>query len=128
MKADLKLVRKKRSFSESFKRDLVSDFESGKFSVLQLEKLHGINHSLIYRWIYEYSKYNDKGYRVVEEKDSSSKKLAALEKKIKELERIVGQKQIQMEYYEKMIEIAKEEYDVGEVQSESERERGLPEH
>jgi transposase len=112
MKADLKIIRKHRRYSEEFKKSVVNDFESGKFSVLQLERLHKISNPLIYKWIYSYSKYNKEGYRVVEMKDSSKKKVKDLEQKIKDLEQIVGQKQIMIDYLEKMMEIAKDELDI----------------
>jgi predicted RNase H-like nuclease (RuvC/YqgF family) len=45
-------------------------------------------------------------------KDSSTNKLKALEQRIKELERTIGQKQIQIDYLEKMIDIAKGELNI----------------
>ena len=45
-------------------------------------------------------------------KKSSRSKIKDLQDRIKELEQIVGQKQIKIDYYEKMIEIAKEELDI----------------
>ena len=42
MKANLKQIRKHRKFSEDFKKELVSTFEKGEFSIVQLEKLYGI--------------------------------------------------------------------------------------
>jgi hypothetical protein len=42
-------------------------------------------------------------------KDSQVQKLKELEQKVKDLERIVGQKQIAIDYLEKMIEIAEDE-------------------
>ena len=112
MKANIKLIRKSRKFSEEFKKSIVNDFESGKFSVLQLERLHKIHCQVIYRWIYKYSNFNEKGARIVEMKDSSTQKLKALEKKIKELERTVGQKQIMIDYLETMMEVAKDELNI----------------
>lgn len=112
MRANLKTIRKQRVYSEEFKRQLVSDFESGKFSVPQLEKLHKVSNGSIYRWIYKYSTFNEKGFRVVEMKDSSDKKLKELEQKIKDLEQVVGQKQIKIDYLEKMMDIAKDELDI----------------
>ena len=112
MKANVKLIRKQRKFSEEFKKSIVNDFESGKFSVLQLERLHSINNPLIYTWIYKYSRSNERGQRIVEMKDSSTHKLKLLEQKIKELERTVGKKQIQIDYLEKMIDIAKDELNI----------------
>src|SRR5690606_23055276 len=112
MKANIRKLRKQRVFSEEFKRELVSLFESGKFSVLQLEKLYGVSDSAIYRWIYKFSTFNQQGIRVVEMKESSVHKLKELEQKIKELEQAVGQKQIMIDYLEKMIDIAKEDLDI----------------
>lgn len=112
MKANIKLISKQRKFSEDFKKSIVNEFESGKFSVPQLERLHNLSNSLIYKWIYKYSVSNEKGQRIVEMKDSSSQKLKALEQKIKDLERTVGQKQIMIDYLEKMIDIANEELNV----------------
>jgi transposase-like protein len=112
MKANLKNIRKKRHYSEDFKREIVSVFESGKFSVPQLEKLYGINNVTIYNWIYKFSTFNEKGFRVIEMKESSIDKLKQLELKVKELEQIVGQKQIKIDYLEKMIDIAKDDLNI----------------
>lgn len=76
---------------------------------MQLEKLHGLSNQLIYNWIYKYSTFNKKGYRVVENKDSSGTKVKALEARVKELEGAVGRKQMSIDYLEKMIELAEAE-------------------
>ena len=55
---------------------------------------------------------NEKGYRVVEITESSDRKVKALEERIKELERALGRKQIQLDYCEKLIELACEEYGI----------------
>jgi len=112
MKANIKLIRKKRSYSEEFKKNLVLDFEKGKLSVPQLERLHGINNASIYQWIYKYSTFNKQGFRVVEMSRSSTSKVKELEDRVKELERTVGQKQIMIDYLDKVIDIAKEELDI----------------
>lgn len=109
MKAQLNVIRKKRKYSEEFKRQVVSDFESGKFSVLQLERLHGIVNVNIYNWIYKYSTFNAKGYRIVENNKSSNEKLKELEAKVKELESALGRKQIMIDYLEQMMVVAKDE-------------------
>lgn len=112
MKANLKQLKKQRVYSEVFKREIVSDFESGRFSVLQLEKLHGVNNVTIYNWIYKFSTFNEKGSRVVEMKNSSTHKMKELQARIVELEGIVGRKQINIDYLEKMIDIAKDELNI----------------
>jgi transposase-like protein len=112
MKANLRRIKKNRIYSEEFKRELVKLFESGTYSVVQLEKLYGICNQVIYNWIYKFSTFNEKGIRIVEMKESNTQKLKELEQKIKGLEQIVGQKQIQIEYLEKMIDIAKDELNI----------------
>ncbi len=112
MRTNLKKLRKKLRYSEDFKKELVSLFEKGTYSVLQLERLYGVTNASIYRWIYKYSTFNEKGIRVVEMKQSSSLKLKELTNKVKELEQIVGQKQIKIDFLEKMIEIAESEFSI----------------
>ncbi len=112
MRTNLKKLRKQLRYSEDLKKEIVSLFEKGTYSVLQLERLYGMNNVTIYKWIYKYSTFNDKGIRVVEMKKSSSLKLKELTNKVKDLEQIVGQKQIKIDFLEKMIEIAEDELSI----------------
>ncbi len=112
MRANLKQIRKQRKYSEDFKKSIVDSFEKGEFSVLQLEKMYGIRNALIYNWVYKFSNFNEKGCRVVEMENSNQNKLKELASKVKELEQIVGQKQIAIEYLEKMIELAKTDLNI----------------
>ncbi len=112
MKANLKVLRKQLRYSDEFKREIVSAYETGTYSVLQLEKLYGVKNVTIYKWIHKFSTFNEKGFRVIEMKESSIDKLKQLEQKIKELEQIVGQKQIKIDYLEKMIDIAKDDLNI----------------
>ena len=112
MRANLKQIRKQRKYSEDFKKSLVDSFEKGEFSVPQLEKIYGIRNALIYNWVYKFSKFNEKGCRIVEMENSNQNKLKQLTSKVKELEQIVGQKQIAIEYLEKMIELAKTDLNI----------------
>ena len=112
MKSNVRLLQKQRKYAVEFKKQIVADFESGKYSVPQLERLHGIANPTIYSWIYKFSTFNEKGFRVVEMKDSSSKKMQELEARNKDLEAALGRKQIQLDYLEKMIELAKTELDI----------------
>ncbi|MDT0688147.1 transposase, partial [Autumnicola psychrophila] len=61
MKPNVRLLRKQRQYSNEFKRQIVADFESGQLSVPQLSKLHGVANQVIYRWIYKFSTFNEKG-------------------------------------------------------------------
>jgi transposase len=105
-------INAKRKYSEEFKRKLVEDFEKGVMSVPQMERQYGVCNVSIYKWIYKYSTYNEKNIRIVEMKDSQTNRVKELEEKVKELERAVGQKQIMIDYLDKMIDLAKETYSI----------------
>ncbi len=91
---------------------IVAEYESGKFSISELGRLYDIAVQLIYKWVYKYSKYNKKSIQVVEMKDSASYKLKELENKVKDLEQALGRKQMNIDYLEKMIDLAKDEFDI----------------
>ena len=112
MDKKVRLLRSPRKFSEDFKRKIVKDYEQGTMSACQMSRLYGIANTQIYNWIYKFSIFNEKGSRIVEMKESQSAKFKELEQRIKELERNVGQKQIMIEYLEKMIDLAKEELNI----------------
>jgi len=112
MRANVKQIRKRRNYSDDLKKSIVASFEGGEFSVQQLEKLYGISNPTIYNWIYKFSAFNEKGCRIVEMKDSSQNKLKELSKKVTELEQKVGQKQIAIDYLEKLIDLAKTDLNI----------------
>ncbi len=107
-----KRVRRRRRFSESFKLKVVKDYESCQFSALEMAKIYDLHVQTIYDWIYKYSNYNKRNVLVVEMKDSQAEKIKQMEARIKELERAVGQKQMNIDYLEKMIDLAKEHYNI----------------
>lgn len=107
-----KKLRKPLRYSEGFKKSRVAEYESGEFSVLEISKLYKIAPWSIYTWIHKYSLYNEKGYKIVEEKSSSSHRLKELEAQVKELERALGQKQIKLDYYSTLLGEAREVYGI----------------
>jgi transposase-like protein len=104
--------RRKRIFSEEFKRQKVREIEQRQTSVSEVSKLYQVRANNVYKWIDKYSKKQEKGLRLVLEMESDTKKLLALQAKIAELERLVGQKQVIIEFQDKMIEIAEQEYQI----------------
>lgn len=112
MKTNLRVVQTQRKYSEDFKLKIVRDFEKGSMSVYQLSSCYSIAPQTIYNWIYKLSTFNQKGIRIVEMKDSNTAKLKEMEQRIRDLERMVGQKQINIDYLEKMIDLAKTELDI----------------
>ena len=104
--------RQNRYFDEEFKRRKVSEIERGITRVCEIKREYQVSESSIYAWIGKYSRMRKKQERMVVEAMSDTRKITALKEKVKELERIVGQKQIQIDFSDKMIELAEAEYGI----------------
>lgn len=105
-------LRTQRYFSESFKRKKVAEIERNITGVSEICKEYQVSRAAIYRWIYKYSIHMKKGVKQVVEAKSDTAKIRELKDQIKELELIVGQKQLMLDFKDKMIELAEEEYRV----------------
>lgn len=105
-------TRQRRRFSESFKVKKVREIETGVTKVSEICKEYEVSSTAIYQWLAKYGIMRDKKERLVIEAESDTQAIALLRKKVAELEQLVGQKQIQLEFKEKMIEIAEEMYGV----------------
>ena len=102
----------KRSFSEEFKRKKVRELERNIATIGDICKTYSVSRTSVYRWIYKYSVMAKKQVKQVVEAKSDTQKIKALEERVRELERIVGQKQLLLEFKDKMIEIAEATYGV----------------
>lgn len=107
-----KRIQHKRYYSEEFKLCCVKLYESGKRTVLELTREYDLRECTVYNWIYKYSEYNKKSIQMVEMKDSQQHKIKELEKQVKELEQAVGKKQMNIDFLEKMIDLAKDQFDI----------------
>jgi len=105
-----KKQRQSRRFSESFKKQRVAEIEQKRTSVSEISRRHEVNRNAIYKWIAKYGQQGEKSERLVVELESDSLKLLEAEKKISELERALGQKQMQLQFMEKMVSIAEKKY------------------
>ena len=116
--ADLKAFRKafdqsrNRSFSDKFKKDIVRRVEKNELTVSEVAIEFEVSRTSVYKWVYKYSNLYKKGLKQVIEPMSSTKKIKDLQSRIKELEQIVGQKQIKLDYFEKLIEISESDYNI----------------
>lgn len=106
-------IRKMRVFSEAFKKEKVQEYLEHKVSVQQISDLYKVSRSSIYLWIYKYSKL-EPGVKTVVQMQSEEQKNKYLMQRIAELERIVGQKQLQLDLNHKLFELLNQElgYDV----------------
>jgi transposase-like protein len=105
-------ARQMRYFSEEFKKQKVREIEKNLCRFNDVCKEYEVSRTAVYRWIYKYSSMRKKGEKQVVESESDTKKILALRERVKELERIIGQKQLLIDFQEKVIEVAEQEYKV----------------
>ena len=104
--------RQRRHFSDSFKLQKVREIETGQTKVSEICSQYQVSSTAVYRWIEKFGIMKDKKERLVVESESDTRQLIELKKRLSELERIIGQKQIQIDFQNKMIELAEETYGV----------------
>ena len=104
--------RQNRYFSEDFKRKKVSEIDRNLCRVSDICSEYQVSRPSVYKWIYRYSRMRKKSIKQVVEAKSDSLKIGALKAQVKEFERIIGEKQIKLDFQEKMIELAEKEYNI----------------
>ena len=98
----------KRIFSPEVKLDLVKKIEQGDVTVSDVSRTYGVTRTAVYKWLRKYSDLYKKETRVVVEHKSISKKNKELQDLVKKLEQALGQKQMRIDYLEKVVEFASE--------------------
>lgn len=104
--------RRRRTFSEGFKRQKVHEIETGLTRISEICKQYELSDVSVYKWLEKFGSMKNKKERIVIESESDTKQLLELKRKVAELERIIGQKQILLDFKDKMIDIAEEMYGV----------------
>lgn len=96
-----------RCFSVELKKSKVSDIEKRLLSVKDVTEQLQVTRTSVYRWLYLYGS-TEKGLKTVVQMDSEQVKTEQLKRRIAELERSVGQKQLQIDVLEKIVEFGGE--------------------
>lgn len=104
--------RKQRYFSEDFRRSRVKEYDSGDTSVSEICRAYGVSKSAVYKWIKKYSANYKQGIIQVVESKSETKKRLILAEKVTHLEQMIGQQQVQIQYYEQLLKLLKERYEI----------------
>ena len=104
------LERQNRFFNEDFKRTKVSEIERNILTIAELCKEYQVTRSAVYKWIYKYSLMRKREHKQVVEPESETRKVLLLKQEVNELQRVIGEKQLKMDFLEKVIELAEKEY------------------
>ncbi len=102
----------RRRFSTEFKKARVKEYEKGLVTVGEMSKQYHVSATAIYKWLRKYSYFYQNKVVVVEQASSNSERLKQKDHKIESLEKLLGQKQISIEYLEMLLAKASEHFGV----------------
>ncbi len=98
-------IRERRIFSEELKKKAVKELVSKRTTIKSLMAEHQVSANSIYKWLYKYSPYHEGRCILVVQMKSEELKNSELRQRMAELERIVGQKQLEIDFLNKLLEI-----------------------
>jgi len=102
-------IRQRRCFSEEFKRAKVKDIIEKRLRVSELCKLYDVSSTSVYNWIYQYSVHHSQKSILVVQMESEAQRNKELQRRIADLERAVGQKQLEIDFLNKLLELGSDE-------------------
>lgn len=102
-------IQQKRTFSEAFKREKVKDLVEKRVSIKQLCSLYEISRTAVYKWLYAYSPHHEQKTILVVQMESEAHKTLLLLQRVAELERVIGQKQLELDFLNKLLEVGSSE-------------------
>ena len=98
-----------RHFSVEFKEQIIAQLDAKLTTISDIVRIYEVSAVSVCRWRQQHSKHYSKPTKIVVEMESEALKTKALLERNAELERIIGQKQLKIDYLEKLIEIASDD-------------------
>ncbi len=102
-------IKQKRFFSEEFKRAKVKELVEKRVTIRQLSQLYEVSTVAVYKWLYKYSVHHQQKTNLVVQMESETYKTQQLLQRLAELERAIGQKQLEIDFLNKLFELGSEE-------------------
>ncbi|RYY64971.1 MAG: transposase [Chitinophagaceae bacterium] len=101
-----KSFRQAKQFSETVKKQTVKDIEQGKCTVLEASRELLVSMQSVYKWVYKYSGYLHKNKVMVVEQKSEGYQTRQLEIQLRQTEAALGRKQLELDFLNKLVELA----------------------
>lgn len=102
-------IKQRRTFSEEFKKSKVKELIEKRITVTEISRMYEVTRSAIYKWLYKYSLHHKQKTILVVQMESEEQKTKYFMQRVSELERIVGQKQLELDFLNKLLEIGSAE-------------------
>ncbi len=85
----------------------MSELDRNILTIPELCNEYQVSRSSVYKWIYKYSQMRKRENKQVIEPESETRKVLLLKQEVNELQRVIGEKQLKMDFLEKVIELAR---------------------
>ena len=102
-------IRERRVFSEPLKKQIVKDLVNKRVTIQQVMLEHQVSRYSVYRWLYKYSPPHEQKCTLVVQMKSEEQRKYELQQRVADLERIVGQKQLEIDFLNKLLEVGSKE-------------------
>ena len=102
-------IRESRVFSEPLKKQIVKELVNKRITIQQVMLEHQVSRYSVYRWLYKYSPLHEQKCTLVVQMKSEEQRKYELQQRVADLERIVGQKQLEIDFLNKLLEVGSKE-------------------
>ena len=99
--------RRRRRFTEAFRKTQVSLIESGELTIAEVSRLYEVKQANVRRWLSKYGKKELPSPIIVSD-SSDINRLKELEQENKKLKELVANQQLSLVYQEGLLQLAKE--------------------
>jgi transposase len=102
-------IREHRIFSEEMKKKIVKELVSKRSTIRSVIAEHQVSRASVYTWLYKYSPQHEQKPTLVVQMQSEETKNHELRQRLAELERIIGQKQLEIDFLNKLMEVGSQQ-------------------
>lgn len=99
--------RRRRRFTESFRKEQVALIEKGEASVAEVARMYQVKPENVRRWVRKYGQ-KELPQTIIVGSNADFNHLKILEKENQELKQLLGEQTVRLVYLEKLLSLAKE--------------------
>ena len=99
--------RRRRRFSEEFRKEQVRLIESGQRTIAEVSRLYEVRRDSVSRWVKKY-KTKDLPGRIIIQSEEEIDRIKDLEKRNEHLKKVIGEQQLEVLYLRECLKLARE--------------------
>lgn len=99
--------RRRRRFTEAFRKEQVALIESGQATIAEISRLYQVKRDSVKRWLEKYGK-EELPETIIIGSSKDFDQLKTLERENRELKRFIGEQQLKVSWLEELVALARE--------------------